>query len=70
VERAILIVKLVGVYGTIGAVVAAVFLVVGIGRIDPGARGAYAFRPLLVPGVVFLWPVVLWRWYVLEHGGS
>ena len=33
----------------------------------PDARGAYVFRPLLVPGVVLLWPLVLWRWQVLER---
>ena len=24
--------------------------------------GAYAFRPLLLPGLALLWPLVLWRW--------
>ena len=52
----------------IGAAVAAVFLLWGIDRIDAGARGAYVFRPLLVPGILLLWPLVLWRWYVLETG--
>ena len=35
----------------------------------PGARGAYAVRPLLVPGIVLLWPLVLWRWAVLARRG-
>ncbi len=48
-------------YGAIGAVVAAWFLLWRIEQIDPMARGAYAFRPLLVPGIVLLWPLVLWR---------
>ncbi len=51
-----------------GAAVAAVFLTIGIGRIDEDARGAWIFRPLLVPGVLLIWPLVLWRWYVLETG--
>lgn len=51
-----------------GLVVAVVFLVWGIDRIDEDARGAYAFRPLIVPGVVLIWPLVLWRWVVLESG--
>ena len=29
---------------------------------DPAARGAYGFRPLLLPGLVLLWPLVVWRW--------
>ncbi len=54
------------VYGAAGLPVAAVFLLWGIDRIDPAASGAYAFRPLLVPGIVLLWPVVLLRWAWLE----
>ena len=52
-------------YGVVGSVVAVVFLAFGIERIMPAARGAYAFRPLLLPGLVLLWPVVIWRWRVL-----
>lgn len=53
-------------WGIIGAVVAAVFLTVGIDRIDADARGAYIFRPLLIPGVLLIWPLVLWRWWQME----
>jgi len=49
VEAAALIVNLVKIYLSIGAIVAALFLIFGIDRIDPAAHGAYAFRPLLVP---------------------
>lgn len=52
----------------IGAAVAAVFLLWGIDRIDANARGAHVFRPLLVPGILLIWPLVLWRWVVLETG--
>ncbi|MEM1273657.1 MAG: hypothetical protein AAGF88_07565 [Pseudomonadota bacterium] len=52
----------------IGAAVAAVFLIWGIDRIDEDARGAYIFRPLLVPGILLIWPLVLWRWWLLETG--
>ena len=51
-----------------GAAVAAVFLTIGIDRIDEDARGAYIFRPLLIPGVLLIWPIVLWRWLTLENG--
>jgi len=51
-----------------GAVVAALFLTIGMDRIDEDARGAYIFRPLLIPGVLLIWPIVLWRWVVLETG--
>ena len=58
------------IYGWIGLVVAALFLLVGIERVDDGAKGAYAFRPLLIPGLVVLWPLVLLRWIKVERGGS
>jgi hypothetical protein len=54
-------------YVTVGAVVAAVFLVIGVGRISPEARGSYLFRLLVLPGIVGLWPLVIWRWFVLER---
>lgn len=60
-----LIVMVVKWWTGIGAVVAAAFLTFGIDRIDEDADGAYVFRPLLVPGILLLWPMVLWRWYVL-----
>jgi hypothetical protein len=53
-----------------GLLTAAAFLTVGIDRVDPSARGAFAFRPLLVPGVLLLWPLVLWRWAALERRGG
>lgn len=53
-----------------GLMTAAVFLGFGIDRIDPAARGAFAFRPLLVPGILLLWPLVLWRWATLERSGE
>jgi uncharacterized membrane protein len=54
----------------VGGAVAVAFLFVGIDRVSEDARGAYLFRPLLVPGVVLLWPLVLWRWLQLERGTS
>lgn len=54
-------------YGYAGLAVAAVFLTVGVGRVDAGARGAYAARLLLAPSVILLWPVVLVRWAQLER---
>ncbi len=70
VRVAAFIVQAVTVYAAIGAVVAVVFLLWGIDRIDPGAHGGYAFRPLLFPGLVLLWPFVLLRWLALERARS
>jgi len=58
------------IYGWIGAAVALVFLLIGIDRIDPSARGSYAFRPILVPGIIVIWPLVLYRWITLERSGE
>ena len=60
------------IYAAIGALATAAFLLVGLDRIDPSARGAYAFRPLVIPGAILLWPLVLWRWLTLakENGAG
>jgi len=62
------ILAMVRIWAWIGAAVAAVFLTVGMDRVDPNARGAYVFRPLLIPAILLIWPLVLWRWFVLETG--
>ena len=54
------------IYGICGGGVAVAFLLFGVDRVDPSAHGAYAFRPLLVPGTLLLWPLVLIRWIRLE----
>lgn len=45
-----------------GLGVGVTFLLFGLDRVDASARGAYGFRPLLLPGLVLLWPLVIWRW--------
>jgi hypothetical protein len=55
------------VYGGIGGVVALAFVLVGIDHIDAAAHRAYLVRPLLLPGLTLLWPIVLVRWIVLEQ---
>ena len=55
-------------WAAVGAVIACAFLLIAIDRTDPGARRAYAFRPLLIPGIVLLWPLVLVRWLAREKG--
>lgn len=53
-----------------GGVVAAAFLIIGVDRVEPSARGSYAFRPLLIPGICLIWPLVLYRWFLLEKHGE
>ena len=49
-------------YLALGAIAACAFLLIGLERLEPSARHSHAFRILLVPGLVLLWPMVLWRW--------
>ena len=57
-----LVLTLATLYGAAGFGVAVAFLLFGLERGDDAARGAHAFRPLLLPGLMLLWPLVLWRW--------
>jgi hypothetical protein len=54
-------------YACVGGVVALLFILFGVDRVDPASHGVLAFRPLLLPGAALLWPVVLGRWLVLER---
>ncbi len=50
-------------YLAAGCVFAVAFLSLGIGRVDPQARGApLSFKLVVLPGVVVFWPVLAWRW--------
>jgi hypothetical protein len=58
----------VAVYVSLGLIFASAFVTVGVGRIDPAARGSAAlFRLLIVPGTVALWPVLARRWWKGSH---
>ena len=67
-ETATALVDFAEIYGWIGLAVAVPFLLFGMDRFDEDARGAYMYRPLLLPGAVLIWPIVLWRWVVIETG--
>lgn len=49
-------------YLATGIAVGLVFLLGPIEQREPGSRGSYAFRALLLPGMALLWPLVLHRW--------
>lgn len=62
---AVIIVRTVGIYALFGALFAIVFVIRGVGRIDPDARaGTWGFRLLIFPGVVAFWPYLMRRWLV------
>lgn len=52
-------------WAALGAVTWLAFAFVGGPRAVPGVKGSsIAFRLMILPGVVLLWPVVVWRWTV------
>jgi hypothetical protein len=53
----------IAVYLACGLLVAAPFVLGGVGRVDPVARHApLSFRIVIIPGCAALWPWVLTRW--------
>jgi hypothetical protein len=51
------------IYAVLGLLFAVCFAAVGVGRLDPAARGAgLGFRLLIVPGAAAFWPLLLGRW--------
>ena len=57
-------------YAATGAMVGMSYLLVGLDRCLPAARGSFAFRPMLLPGLALLWPLVLWRWRALRRAAA
>lgn len=52
-----------GAYLLCGIVFAIPFALKGAGKIDPHAQhGSWGFRLLIVPGAMFLWPLLTSRW--------
>ena len=52
-----------GFYVLIGLLFAIGFVLVGVHRVDPIARGgSWGFRLIIVPGVVAFWPLLALRW--------
>ena len=51
------------IYFGVGAVVAILFLVFGVAKLDDSAKGAgIFFRPMIFLGCVSLWPFIVIRW--------
>jgi hypothetical protein len=58
-----LILLVLAAYALLGAAVAIAFVTVGVNRVDPAACAApIAFRLLILPGSIALWPWVLALW--------
>ena len=58
----------VGIYLLCGLVFAIPFVLLGVARIDPSAaHGSWSFRALIIPGTMFLWPLLAKRWSSGRH---
>ena len=55
-------------YLLVGGLVAAWFCFYGLGKVDGNGEGAWVFRPLILPGLVMLWPLVVWRLAQIMRG--
>lgn len=63
VAAAQVLVAILGLYALIGVAFAAWFAASAVDRFDEAARGSgIAFRALIFPGSIALWPVVLAAW--------
>ena len=52
-----------GIYLLCGLAFAIPFVLVGVSKIDPhAAHGSWGFRMLIMPGTMFLWPLLARRW--------
>ena len=52
-----------GIYLACGLAFAIPFSLIGVKQIDPHAsHGSWGFRVLIIPGTLFLWPLLAWRW--------
>lgn len=61
---------LLGLYLALGVILLAPFHHSALPRIDESARDAsWGFRVVVSPGLVALWPIILWKWNVARHGG-
>lgn len=57
------IVAALAIYFGAGAVVALLFLVFGVAKLDDSAKGASIFfRPMVFLGCIALWPFIAIRW--------
>ncbi len=51
-------------YLACGLLFAIPFMWVGVRNIDPRARnGSWGFRLIILPGTIFLWPLLAQRWW-------
>jgi hypothetical protein len=59
-----------GLYGLVGVLLLVPFHRFAVPVIDQSASGAsWGFKVVVSPGLVALWPVILWKWNTARRGG-
>jgi hypothetical protein len=52
-------------YGIIGTVFSALYVIFGIENADPAAKGAnISFKLTVIPGIIIFWPLFAIRWII------
>jgi hypothetical protein len=65
-----LILGVLAVYLSVGAIAAIALVASGVSRLDPATRGApWSFRAIILPGLVALWPVLVAKWLHVGQPG-
>jgi hypothetical protein len=59
------------VYTACGLLFGIAFVTIGVARVDAAARGtSFAFRLLILPGVIAFWPLLAARWVSARRRGG
>lgn len=67
--RGVLVVA--GVYGAVGLLLLLPLHRFVLPALDASADGAsWGFKVAVSPGLIALWPVILWKWLTLRRGGN
>ena len=71
VEIAEKVLSVAGLYLAGGVAFAFAFFALGLRRVDEAAaNGRLGFKLLILPGVVAIWPLLLWTWILARPPGD
>ena len=57
------IVWVAGVYMALGLIFSIIFVILGVSKVDPAAKGTgFGFKLIIIPGLLVFWPLFMMRW--------